>query len=132
MAYNVWCGIGRLTADPVINETNSGKQVARFTLAVQGWQKDTANFIPCVAWGQKADFAGKYLSKGNKVGVNGSIETFSYEKDGVTHYGFNCNVQNFEFMQTKDSAGGGYNPRSSADDDAVGDDDQPFGDDLPF
>lgn len=132
MNFNVWCGIGRLTADPVMQETSNGKQVARFTLALQGWQKDTANFVPCVAWGNKADFATKYLAKGTKVGITGSIETFNYEKDGQRHYGFNCNVQNFEFMQTKDSTGSGYSSQAGGYEDMVGDDDNPFGDDPPF
>ena len=75
--------IGRLTNDPDARTTPSGKQVARYTLAVDRKGKDKgADFIRCVAFDRTAEFAGKYLNKGMKIAVTGTIHTDSYEKDG--------------------------------------------------
>lgn len=77
--------MGRLTRDPEIRYSNGPEQTAvgRFTLAVdrrgqrQGNQQN-ADFIPCVAFGKKAEFVEKYTHKGTKVIVEGEIRTGSY------------------------------------------------------
>ena len=75
--------IGRLTADPEVRYTNSGKAVASFTLAVErdrsnNGEKQT-DFIPVVVWDKQGENAAKYLSKGRLCAVNGSIQVRSYE-----------------------------------------------------
>lgn len=76
---------GRLTKDPEVRTGNS--PLCRFTLACdRRWQKDTADFIPCKAWKQSAEYLGQYGHKGDLVEVIGSIETGSYEKDGKKAY----------------------------------------------
>lgn len=84
---NVFFGIGRLTADPIIGTTSgTGVSVARYTLAIPrcrtGEQQDT-DFIRCKAFGKGADFAAKYLRKGQRVAVRGSLQVSKYEKDGT-------------------------------------------------
>ena len=75
---------GRIVRDPEIRSSQSGSQVtvARYSLAVQRRKKqdgqNTADFVNCIAFGQTADFAGKYLKQGMKVLIQGRIQSGSY------------------------------------------------------
>lgn len=97
--------IGRLTADPEVKNGGSASAVAHYRLAVDRQYKKEgqpdADFIPCVAFGKSADFAGKYLHKGMKIAVEGRIQTGSYEKDGVKHYTTDIIVERQEFCESK-------------------------------
>ena len=78
--------VGRLTKDPEIKLTSNQTQYCTFTIAVDRRFKDSngqrqADFINCVAWKQTAVFIQKYFKKGNRIGIAGSIQTRSYEKD---------------------------------------------------
>lgn len=74
---------GRLTKDVNLRKTGTGNSVASFTLACnRRFVKDgeqEADFINCVAWRQSADFLAQYTSKGDLVGVEGHIQTRSYD-----------------------------------------------------
>ena len=84
--------VGRLTKDPEVRYTPTGKVVASFTLAVnRGFTtKDSAqeaDFIPIVVWGNSAEFFGNNLNKGSKVLVDGRLQVRSYDaKDGTKRY----------------------------------------------
>lgn len=85
--------VGRLTKDVDVNKTNSGLSVAKFTVAVDRRMpknsdgQQSADFVPCVAWRQSADFLGTYARKGNLVSVEGRIQTRNYDdKDGRKIY----------------------------------------------
>lgn len=97
--------IGRLVAAPEVMNTQSGKAVARYRLAVDRQRKkdgqQEADFISCVAWDKGAEFAHRYLSKGTKIAVEGRIQTGSYEKDGVKHYTTDVIVERQEFCESK-------------------------------
>lgn len=84
---NVFFGIGRLTADPIIGVTSgSGTSVARYTIAIprcRSGEQQATDFIRCKAFGKGADFAAKYLRKGQRVAVRGSLQVSKYEKDGT-------------------------------------------------
>ena len=79
--------MGRLTANPELRTTQSGKSVASFSLAVdrdfqQAGEKQ-ADFISVVAWGKTAEFIDKYFRKGRMIAVVGRIQTRTYtDKDG--------------------------------------------------
>lgn len=79
--------MGRLTADAVLRMTTSGKSVASFSIAVErDYSQDgerQADFINLIAWGKTAEFIAKYFSKGDMIAVRGSIQTRSYEKEGI-------------------------------------------------
>lgn len=79
--------MGRLTADAVLRMTTSGKYVASFSIAVErDYLQDgerQADFINLIAWGKTAEFIAKYFSKGDMIAVRGSIQTRSYEKEGI-------------------------------------------------
>jgi single-strand DNA-binding protein len=80
--------IGNLTADPVVRFTQSGKAVARFTLAInEGYgENKRTDFPTIIVWGKTAETIGNSLHKGSKVAVNGKITTSSYEKNGQKVY----------------------------------------------
>lgn len=124
--------IGRLTADPEIRQTNSGKTVASYRMAVDRNVKTEgqpeADFINCTAWGKTGEFAEKYLHKGMKIAVEGRIQTGSYEKDGVKHYTTDIIVDRHEFCESKRSADSGCYAEPAQGFTEIDDD----GSDLPF
>ena len=74
---NVCVLLGRLTKDPELKTTQSGKSVVTFSLAVDGF-KDT-DFIDCVAWNATAENLAKFKKKGEQIALTGRITTRSYE-----------------------------------------------------
>ena len=102
--------IGRLTADPTINESQSGTTIARYRLAVdRQFKKDgqaSADFISCVAFGKGGEFAEKYLHKGTKIAVEGRIQTGDYEKDGEKRYTTDVIVDRHEFCEGRSASSG--------------------------
>ena len=84
---NVVCLIGRVTQDIDLKQTDKGNFVVNFDLAVDKPKSDAANFISCVIWGEYAGKMSKILYKGQQIGVNGSLNTLTYEdKNGSKHY----------------------------------------------
>lgn len=104
--------IGRLTADPEIRATQSGKNVASYRLAVdRAFKSDgqpDADFINCIAFGKGAEFAEKYLHKGMKIALEGRIQTRSYDdRDGKKVYVTEVIVEHHEFCESKRSSDSG-------------------------
>jgi single-strand DNA-binding protein len=100
--------IGNLTADPQIRYTQSGKAVARFTLAVnEGYgENKRTDFPTIIVWGKTAETIGNSLHKGSKVAVNGKITTSSYEKNGQKVYTTEVTADMYdgvEFLDKKQS-----------------------------
>ncbi len=103
--------MGRLTRDPEVRYTQGDNQmaIARYTLAVdrrynRGNDENTADFIPCVAFGKAGEFVEKYFRKGTKVAVSGRIQTGSYtNKDGVKVYTTEVIVDDQEFAESKNN-----------------------------
>lgn len=103
--------MGRLVRDPDIRYSQGAEQkaVARYTLAVdrrhanrQDPNAQTADFIPCVAFGKAAEFAEKYLHKGTKIAITGRIQTGSYtNKEGAKIYTTDVVVEEQEFAEPK-------------------------------
>lgn len=98
--------IGRLTKDPEINEYGKGKNksnFARYTLAVDRVGADGADFISCIVFGTGVEFVEKYLHKGMKIAVVGSLKTGSYEnKKGDTVYTTDVVVNEHYFCEKKE------------------------------
>jgi len=100
--------IGRLVRDPEMRYTQSGKAFATFTLAVdrrfskQNNNQPTADFIPCMAWDKLAEIIGNTLAKGRRVGVEGHLQTRTYEaQDGSKRSAFDVVVNELEFLDPK-------------------------------
>ena len=100
---NVVILIGRLTADPAITRTQDGKCVARYSLAVERKSRDnTADFIQCVAWEKRGEFAEQYLRKGVKISIRGHIQTGSYtNRQGQKVYTTDVVIDEQEFCESK-------------------------------
>lgn len=95
--------VGRLTKDPEVRYTQSGKAVASITLAIDRRGKDKgADFIPCVAWDKLAEVIANNLSKGRRIGVEGRLQSRQYEtKDGGKRTAYEVIVGNMEFLDAK-------------------------------
>ena len=102
--------IGNLTKDPEITTTNNGVSVCRFTLAVSRryanaeGERET-DFINVVVWRNLADNCHKFLKKGSKAAVVGSIQSRSYDaNDGTKRYITEIVAEEVEFISTKSDA----------------------------
>lgn len=99
--------LGRLTRDPEIRYTQSGKVVASFTIAVDrpfaGQDgKREADFINCVLWGKSAETFGNGVFKGHRTLVEGRLQVRSYDgKDGSKKYATEVICDRFEFIEHK-------------------------------
>ena len=102
--------VGRLTKDPELRYTPSGVAMARFTLAVnrtfsnqQGERE--ADFINCVVWRKQAENTANYLKKGSLAGVEGRIQTGSYEgQDGKRVYTTDVVADSVQFLEPRSSS----------------------------
>jgi len=98
--------VGRLTKDPELKVIGDATSICNFTVAVNRSYKDKdgeqqCDFIMCQAWKGQAEFVGTYLKKGNLISVTGSINTRTYEKDAITHYVTEVNVNSVESLEKK-------------------------------
>ena len=103
--------VGRLTRDPELRKTQSGTSVCSFTMAVgrrvstQG-QPD-ADFINCVAWNKTADLMTQYLHKGSLIGLEGRIQTRSYDnQQGQRVYVTEVVAESVQFLEPKNAQSG--------------------------
>ena len=95
---------GRLTKDAELRVTQSGLSVATFTLAVNRHSKakGDADFINCVIWRKAAENFCNFTSKGSLVGIDGRIQTRSYEnKSGQKVYVTEIVVDSFSLLESK-------------------------------
>ena len=103
--------VGNLTRDPELRNTPSGVPVCTFTLAInrrftnqQGVRE--ADFIPVVVWRQQAEVCARYLSKGRKCAVVGTIQTRTYEaQDGTKRTAFDIVADEVEFLSSPQGSG---------------------------
>lgn len=97
---------GRPTKDPEVkySQGENAMAIARFTLAVDRKKSSSSetDFISCVAFGKTAEFIEKYVRKGAKIMLEGSLQTGSYNnKDGVKVYTSDVVVETIEFAEKK-------------------------------
>lgn len=102
--------VGRLTKDPELKYTPSGAAVARFTLAVNrnfsnaSGEKET-DFIQVQVWRKQAENTANFLKKGSLAGVEGRIQTGSYDdKDGKRIYTTEVVADSVQFLEPKNSS----------------------------
>lgn len=98
--------IGNITKDPELRYTPSGKAVCNFTVAMNEKYKDKeqAHFIPVTAWGKTAENCNQYLTKGSKVGVEGSLQQQRWEdKEGKKRSKIIIFARRVEFLSRKET-----------------------------
>lgn len=99
--------IGNLTKDVELRTTQNGVANCAFTLAVNRRFKNAqgeteTDFFNIVAWRQLAELCAKYLSKGRKCAVTGSIQNRSYQaQDGSKRYVTEIIAENVEFLSSQ-------------------------------
>lgn len=102
--------VGNLTRDPELITTSNGVSLCRFSLAIQRRfagpdGEREADFVNIVVWRAQADNCYKYLKKGSKCGVVGSLQTRSYDaQDGTKRYSTDVVAEEVEFLSTKGSS----------------------------
>ncbi len=99
--------LGRLCQEPGTSYSSSNVAICKFMLAVdkpykenRGDDEASADFIPCVIFGKKAELVQQYFRKGNKIAVQGRLSTSSYKKDGKKQYSYNIEVSDFDFCES--------------------------------
>ncbi len=101
--------IGNLARDPDVRYSQNQMAIAKFTVAINRYVKDgdnQADFIRVTAFGKQAELVETYLKKGNKIAVEGRIQTGSYEdKDGKTVYTTDVIANRIEFVERKGQSG---------------------------
>ncbi|MFB1100527.1 single-stranded DNA-binding protein [Terribacillus sp. JSM ZJ617] len=105
--------VGRLTKDPELRYTPNGVAVANFTLAVnrpfsnQSGERE-ADFINCVVWRRPAENLANFMSKGSLVGVDGRVQTRSFDnQEGNRVYVTEIVADSVQFLETKSGSQGG-------------------------
>lgn len=99
--------VGRLTKDPEVVKTESGKKISTVTLAVQRSFKNSngiyeTDFINCILWEAIASNTSEYCHKGDIVGVKGRLQTRTYEtEDKTTHYVLEVVAEKVTFLSNK-------------------------------
>ena len=119
--------LGRLTRDPEMKfAQGNGMAITRFSIAVnRKMKKGEADFINCVAFGKTGEAIAQYVTKGNRLLVNGSIQTGSYEnKEGIRVNTTDIIVNNFEFIEKSENRG--------QDNNSFGDMEMDNSGDIPF
>lgn len=102
--------IGNVGQEPTITNLESGKKVARFSIATNEYYKDAkgkkqteTNWHTVVAWGKTAEIIEKYVDKGKEVGVTGKLKSRSYEdKEGIKRYVTEIEANEILLLGSKD------------------------------
>lgn len=127
--------MGRLTKDPDVKYTQTGKVVTQFILAVDRPFKDAdgnkeTDFIPVVVWGKAAELVGNSCQKGHRLLIDGRLQIRSYEaKEGGKRWVTEIIANGVEFVERKSDKGGTSGDKSEFEQfgHAV-----PFDEDNPF
>ena len=100
---------GNLTRDPELRATGSGTQVLTFGVAVNdrrrnpqsGDWEDVPNFVDCVVFGNRAEPLSRFLSKGQKVAIEGKLRWSQWERDGQRRSKLEVIVDEVEFLSQR-------------------------------
>ncbi|NLC16273.1 MAG: single-stranded DNA-binding protein [Clostridiales bacterium] len=123
--------IGNLTRDPELSQTTGGIPYCRMSIAVNrnylsADGERLTDFFNIVTWRGLAENCHKYLRKGSKIGVCGTLQTRSYEQDGIKRYITEIVAEEVEFLTPK-SAQDSYEEKKSIQNiPPIEDDDLPF------
>lgn len=109
---NNFVGMGRLTKDPELKQTQSSVPVCSFSIAINRRFKDAsgnyqADFLNCVAWRGTGEFVAKYFRKGAMIGIVGSVQTRNWDDtEGKKHYATEIIVEQAHFCGSRQDWGG--------------------------
>lgn len=109
---NVIAIMGRLSRDPELRQTTTGKNVASFTIACSRGRKDAngkdlVDWIPVVAWEHTAEFVCRYFEKGSLIAIDGRLQSRTYkDRDGNNRTAIEIVANNANFAGSKRTDGG--------------------------
>jgi single-strand DNA-binding protein len=95
--------VGNLTRDPMFSKISTGTSKVMFTIAVNRKfkEQEQTDYVPCVAWGQSADYLNQYAKKGNMIAIEGRVTSRSYDdKDGRKVYVTEINCDSVQLIRT--------------------------------
>ena len=130
--------VGNLTRDPELRTTQNGKNVCTFTVAVNRRKGEEVDYFRVTAWDQLGDNCQRYLAKGRKVAVVGSVSVNSYTtQNGEHRASLEVSASEVEFLSSKNEGqqNGEYAPqteRKAAPTDVPVGYEEVTDDDLPF
>ena len=126
--------VGNVCADPAMFQTKNGKTVCNFNVAVTNRRLsgESTVYFKCAAWNATADLCNKFLSKGKKVAISGSVSSEAYmARDGKPRSNVKIDVEDIEFLSPRaDSMD--YSAPTEEDTGEVGGYIQVDSDQLPF
>lgn len=109
--------VGRLTKDPELRYTPNGVATCRFTIAVNRTFKNEgeqqADFISCVTWRKQAENLANFMKKGNLIGLEGRIQTGSYEGQNGKVYTTDVVADSIQFLEPRSNGTGGSQSTSN-------------------
>ena len=126
--------IGNLTRDPELRQTNSGQPVCSFGVATNrtwnnrqtGEKQESTEFHNIVAWGRLAEIINQYLKKGNKIFVEGRLQTRDWEgQDGVKRYRTEIVAENMVMLGGRSGGSGQFGGSDSSSSAPMGTDEPP-------
>ncbi|AUD64435.1 single-stranded DNA-binding protein [Tenericutes bacterium MZ-XQ] len=139
--------VGRITKDPELKSTQSNINFVNFTIAVNRQFTDQsgerqADFIQCIVWRRQAENLARFIKKGALLGVEGRIQTRTYEADNGTRYITEVVCDSVQFLENKgDQSPADYMEQQAPEVDYSNDDSDEFyetskqlaaEEDLPF
>jgi single-strand DNA-binding protein len=102
---------GNLTKDIEVKQTNSGKTVATFDIAVKRPHSNETDFLTCVAWQSQAEYLSKYAKKGSRISVTGYITTRKWQdKNGTNRTAYEVTCDAVECLSNTPQSTETYNP----------------------
>lgn len=123
---------GRLTRDPELKYTQSGKSVCNFGIAINKKYKDSSGstkesvvFIDCAAWGRTGEIINEYSAKGSYLILESELQMDEWEKDGVRRTKISLNVHGVEFPPRNNDSEKARLP-NEAPSEPIDDDEVPF------
>ena len=97
------CLTGRITRDAKTRQAGN-HTVTEFSLAVNGWRKDSVSFFNVEAWGKLGEVILRYGVKGKQIALQGEIRIDTWDKDGVKQYKTVIEAKNITLLGSKDEA----------------------------
>ncbi len=116
-SFNKAMVIGNLTRDPELRQTGGGQSVCSFGVATNrswtnsssGEKQEQVEYHNIVAWGKLAEICAQYLKKGNKVFIEGRLQTRDWEgQDGVKRYRTEIITENMVMLGGKPGSGSSF------------------------
>ena len=110
--------VGRITRDPEVKMINADTAVCNFSLACnrpytrENGERE-ADFINCVAWRKQAENMGKFVKKGQLLGIEGRIQVRTYEQDGQKRYQTEVYCDQVTFLESSNREESSNNNKES-------------------